>query len=126
MNAMDKNWSNTIKRIWLLYQGIIIKSSKAVLWHACVKLQSATYKRKTYTCYTARQNLTFFSSHEEKYLILIVLLTLNSNMLVVFLHHPLFFFYDGQVKCEKMCIFTYFTGQQNLTFFWHTEENICS
>jgi hypothetical protein len=31
------------------------------------------------------------------------------------------FFCDSQVKCEKrvkkMCIFTYFTGQQNLTFF---------
>jgi hypothetical protein len=35
-------------------------------------------------------------------------------------------FCDSQVKCEKMCIFTYFTGQQSLTFFWHTGENICS
>jgi hypothetical protein len=37
-------------------------------------------------------------------------------------------FCDSQVKCEKMCtsIFTYFTGKQNLTFFLHTEENICS
>jgi hypothetical protein len=37
------------------------------------------------------------------------------------------FFCDSNDKCEKMCIITYFTGQQNLTFFfWHTEENICS
>jgi hypothetical protein len=26
-------------------------------------------------------------------------------------------FFDSQVKWEKMCIFTYFTGKQNLTFF---------
>jgi hypothetical protein len=66
--------------------------------------------------YTGQQNLTFFLSHEEKYLNLIVLLTLNSDMYVVFLHRPRFFC-DSQVKCKKMCLFTYFTGQQNLTFF---------
>jgi hypothetical protein len=65
---------------------------------------------------TGQQNLTLFLSHEEKYLILIVLLTLNSNMQVVFLPRPQFFC-DSQVKWEKMCIFTYFTGKQNLTFF---------
>jgi hypothetical protein len=62
-------------------------------------------------------------AHEEKYLILIELLKLNSNVLVVFLHHPQFVC-KSQVNCEKMWIFTYFTGQQHLTFFWHTRKNI--
>ena len=41
MNTMNKNW-NTVKKIWLLYQSIIIRTSKVILWQTCFKLQSAT------------------------------------------------------------------------------------
>jgi hypothetical protein len=78
---------------------------------------------KTLTDYadnTGQQNLTVFFvprgkiSNSDR--------TFNAQFKYVssFSPSPTVFFCDSQVKCEKMCIFTYFTGQQNLTFFWHT------
>jgi hypothetical protein len=49
--------------------------------------------------------------------------TLNAEFKYVssFFHHKLFFVTAKLIvrKCENMCI-SNFTGQQNLTFFWHT------
>jgi hypothetical protein len=66
--------------------------------------------------HTAQHNLTFFGpqgkiSNPDR--------TFNAEFKYVssFSQSPTVFFCDSQVKCEKMCIFIYFTGQQNLTFF---------
>jgi hypothetical protein len=106
-------WAAVVGR---LYNCHVANCSVAVKFKFEVPSTGRRCARLMLTDYTGQQNLTFFLSHEEKYLILIVLLTLNSNMQVVFLHHPRFFC-DSQVKWGKMCIFTYFTGKQNLTFF---------
>jgi hypothetical protein len=71
---------------------------------------------------TGQQNLTFFVprgkiSNPDS--------TFNAEFKYVSSFSPSpTVFCDSQVKwekkSEKICIFTYFTGQQNLTFIWHT------
>jgi hypothetical protein len=65
--------------------------------------------------YTGQQNLTFFGTRRK---ISVPNRTFNAEFKYVSSFSPSpTFFCHSQVKCEKMCIFTYFTGQQKLTFF---------
>src|SRR5215475_11366252 len=67
-----------------------------------------------FTYFTGQQNLTFFGprgkiSNPNR--------TFNAEFKCVSSFSPSPTLCESQVNCEKMCIFTYFTGQQNLPFF---------
>ena len=64
--------------------------------------------------YTGQQNLTIFFGTRGK--IFNPNRTFNAEFKCVSSFSPSPTVCDSQVNCEKMCIFTYFTGQQNLTF----------
>jgi hypothetical protein len=78
------------------------------------------FMKLTHAGNTGQQNLIFFC-HKEKYLMLIVILMLNSNTEAGLLRHSRFFC-DSQFKCEKMCVFTHFTGKKY--FFFGTRRKI--
>jgi hypothetical protein len=66
--------------------------------------------------YTGQENLTFFFVPRGK--ISNPDGTFNAEFKYVSSFSPsTTVFCDSQVKWEKMCIFTYFTGKQHLTFF---------